>query len=155
MLGEGRRYLSAVPGAGFKKGLIIAAGEGGGFIRLDKRTFSASFTAGADFQNKRDVSSAGTHSFAQGLNHAAFFDFDTTVGRMIFNRKRGGNNAGAECRGLFLFIADAARLRRLFRAETGGFAYSFAACLSRAFRRTVGSSLPRAEALRRIPRQAF
>ena len=52
----------------------------------------------------------------------------------------------------FFLVADAPALSGVFRAEPC--AYN-PACRSKASRKTVGSSLPRAEARRRIPKHAL
>ena len=64
----------------------------------------------------------------------------------------GRDDSRSERRRFFFLVADAPALSGVFRAEPCTYN---PACRSKASRKTVGSSLPRAEARRRIPEQAL
>ena len=180
LLREGRRDLTAVPGTRLEKGLVIIARERCRLVRLNERTLAAAFTAGADFQNERYIVAAGSHPFAQGLNLSVFFELDTPVHRMVLDRHgflqytRRMVSFGTKSAGyVFGHIHTVAALivqhhtvtagrHSAVHTEGGGLIVrqlcvvpvEADACRSRAIRRISGSCLPRAEALRRIPRHA-
>ena len=70
LLGKGRGNLSAVPAARLEQRLVVVAGQGCGFVLLDKRSLAAAFTAGADLHHKRHIVAAGPHSGGQRLHIA-------------------------------------------------------------------------------------
>ena len=81
-------FLSRVRTSAFtkwnKSNLVVVAGKRGRFIFLDESTFSPAITAGADFEDKRDIVSACSHAGSEGLHFAAFGYFHTAVSWMIF-----------------------------------------------------------------------
>lgn len=131
-------------------------------------------------QQQRDIHAAGSHAGGQRLDGTALINFDSTVHGMAFQRNSGRNRSGAKGGSAFFLITDAMALggrllaesrrqnaRRVavhLGAERPGHAdrnvhaapalvvQTDVACRSRARRRTSGSSLPRAEARRRIPK---
>ena len=135
--------------------------------------------------DQRDVVAAGPHPGSQRLDGIPFLDSDPTVSRMVFQRNCRRDHTRPERGRSLIFITDGAGIGGMLRAEPcrqhsrvvamvlrhqrpghvigdvhaavalGIYADNSAACRSSAAFRIPGSSFPRLEALRRIPRQAF
>ena len=141
--------------------LVVVAGEGGGHILLDKRTLAAALAAGAYLQRLGRIC----------LHHEGLVVAPGAVG----GADRGGRVQRPGVSGVLAMVLidgstrlhDAGRMSVHLGAERSRYTkgnihaaptlvvQADAACRSKASRRISGSSLPRAEALRRIPRQAF
>ena len=133
--------------------------------------------------HQRHIAATRSHARGQCLYAAVLQNLHSAIRWMIFQSYRRRDRPCAERGGKFFFKPDATALCRMFRTEARRLQYAWrmmclctegaghflrhvhpapalvvqadAACRSNAIRSTSGSSLPRTEALRRIPRHAF
>ena len=130
-----------------KYSLVIVAGQRSRFVFLYQTAFSTASFSAANLQRfrrihqQRNISATGSASGSQRLYFSVLRDLKPAVSRMIFQYTR--RMMGFCPKGGSAFFQNVYAFSALVTQAQ--------ACRSKAVRSTSGSSLPRTEALRRIP----
>ena len=134
-----------------EKRLVVVASERCGLIVLDERTLAAALAAGANLQSfrclhhERLVIAPRAESGKDGLCHIERSRVSGILRVVLEYQRRMVAFRTERVRHILSQVHPLPAL--VVQAES--------ACLSKALASISGSSLPRAEALRRIPRHAF